>query len=242
MQIPPEIVFRGVDRTSYLDIINKEIAKLEKVCDSITSTRVAVESSQNRHQVGNTFRVRIDVRIPDHREIKVERSSAALKKTSARLAQMETETALEEESGPGTGKILGRGPARKGGLKEMALPELIRRTFDSARREVQQLTEKQAGDVKVPAQQQSLAVVEKLFEDDDYGFLRTMDGRQLYFNKNSVLHNHWAHMTVGAAVRFSEELGKKGPQATTVEMVSKPGAAESHGELHELPTTAATRR
>jgi cold shock CspA family protein len=242
MKIAPEIVFRGVTRDPFIDdIINKEIAKLEKVNDFIVSTRIAVEATQKSHRTGNAYRVRIDVRIPDHREIKVERSSGALKRTSERLAQMETTLALEERPESENTKNLVRNQGRKGGLKEMALPELIRKTFDSARREVKKIADKQAGQVKLPAQQQKLAMVEKIIPGEDYGFLRTLDGRQLYFHRNSVLHNHWERLTVGVAVRYTEELGKKGPQATTVEMVEKMGAVEEHGEMHELPSMAATR-
>jgi cold shock CspA family protein len=243
MKIAPEIVFRGVARDPFIDdIIVKEIAKLEKVNDSIISTRIAIEAGQKSHRTGNSYRVRIDIRIPDHREIKVERSSSALKRTSERLAQKETTLAMEEQSESENTKNLVRNQGRKAGLKEMGLPEIIRKTFDSARREAKKIVDKQAGQIKVPAQQQKLAMVERVIRDEDYGFLRTLDGRQLYFHRNSVLHNHWERLTVGVAVRYTEELGKKGPQATTVEMVEKMGAAEEHEELHELPGLTASRK
>jgi cold shock CspA family protein len=237
MKLEPEVVFRGVARDPFIDdIINKEIDKLESVCDSIISTRIAIEALQKSHRTGNSYHVRINIRIPDHQEITAERSSDALKRTSERLAQKETTIALAEQpESDNNMKNLVRSQGRKAGLKEMALPELIRKTFDSARREVNKIVDKQAGQVKAPPQQQKLAMVERVIRDEDYGFLRTLDGRQLYFHRNSVLHNHWERLTVGVAVRYTEELGKKGPQATTMEMVEKMGAAEEHEELHELP-------
>jgi cold shock CspA family protein len=115
------------------------------------------------------------------------------------------------------------------------LQALIRRTFDSARRQLEKETEKQRGEEKTSAQLQTQAVVEKIFRDEGYGFLRSLDGQQVYFHQNSVLHDHWNTMTAGAIVRYVPELGEKGLQASTVEMVNKPGVAEMHNELHDLP-------
>lgn len=52
--------------------------------------------------------------------------------------------------------------------------------------------------------------------DDAYGFLETPEGREVYFHKNSVLNNHFDDLKVGSKVRFSEEIGEEGPQATSV--------------------------
>jgi len=235
MKIPPEIVFRGVDATPAIDdLITREISKLEQVCSYITSARIAVERTQGRHKTGNSYRLRIYIRIPDRREIKVERSSKAPRITTARIARMESQTELQEEPEI-NGKLPKRSLGPRSGLRQPELPELIRRTFETARREVQRVIQKQAGDVKIPAQEKSVAMVEKLFEEEDYGFLRTTEGEQLYFHRNSVLHNHWDHLNPGVAVRYSAEMGKKGLQATTVELVEKPGKREMHSELHDLP-------
>ncbi len=51
----------------------------------------------------------------------------------------------------------------------------------------------------------------------DYGFLSTSDGRELYFHRNSVLGDGaWGRLEIGDEVRFAEEDGIKGPQASTV--------------------------
>ena len=59
----------------------------------------------------------------------------------------------------------------------------------------------------------------------------------MYFHRNSVLHNHWERLSVGTGVRYEPQLGEKGMQASTVELVDKHGAAEAHGRLHDLPGT-----
>jgi len=210
MQVPPEIVARNVEVTPYVDrLITRGIDKLEQVCDYIISVRIALEQEQGSHQTGNPYRMRIDVRIPDRSDVVVEHSSRA--------------------------QLLGHSPLRKSGAKEEPLTALIRRTFESARRQLEKAVDKQRGYVKTPAQLPAEAIVEKLFREQEYGFLRTLGGEQVYFNRNSVLHKHWEHMRVGALVRYTPEMGEKGLQASTVEMVAKSGALEAHNELHDLP-------
>jgi cold shock CspA family protein/ribosome-associated translation inhibitor RaiA len=53
---------------------------------------------------------------------------------------------------------------------------------------------------------------------DGYGFITTPEGREIYFHKNSVLDG-FADLEVGQEVRFEEEEGDKGPQASTVKIV-----------------------
>jgi cold shock CspA family protein len=43
-----------------------------------------------------------------------------------------------------------------------------------------------------------------------------MDGREIYFHKNSVLDDKFKTLEVGTEVRFAESNGDKGPQASTV--------------------------
>ncbi len=60
--------------------------------------------------------------------------------------------------------------------------------------------------------------VNSLFPKEGYGFIQTRDGRDIYFHRNSVLDGAFDRLSPGAEVRFSEEEGEKGPQASTVEM------------------------
>ena len=47
-------------------------------------------------------------------------------------------------------------------------------------------------------------------------FSKTLDGSEIYFHKHSVLHDAFDRLTIGSRVAFSEELGEKGEQASTV--------------------------
>ena len=58
--------------------------------------------------------------------------------------------------------------------------------------------------------------VAKFVAGEGYGFIETADGRKVYFHRNSVLDDAFEHLTVGSEVRFVEEMGEKGPQATSV--------------------------
>ncbi len=60
---------------------------------------------------------------------------------------------------------------------------------------------------------------------DGYGFIETPDGREIYFHRNSVLDADFDRLDVGDLVRFHEEAGEKGPQASTVRMAEKLVAA-----------------
>jgi cold shock CspA family protein/ribosome-associated translation inhibitor RaiA len=52
----------------------------------------------------------------------------------------------------------------------------------------------------------------------DYGFIEG-DGHGIYFHRNSVVGGHFDRLRVGSRVRFTEEEGEKGPQASTVKMI-----------------------
>jgi cold shock CspA family protein/ribosome-associated translation inhibitor RaiA len=51
---------------------------------------------------------------------------------------------------------------------------------------------------------------------EDYGFLLTRDGGQLYFHRNSVLSGDFDALRRGSAVSYVEEMGDTGPIATKV--------------------------
>jgi cold shock CspA family protein len=107
-----------------------------------------------------------------------------------------------------------------------SLEHIIRETFEAARKQLRELVEKQRREVKIHSQQEVTAIVEKLYPQDGYGFIRTMEGRQLYFHRNSVLHNDFNRIKIGSSVRYFEEEGEDGPQASTVQVFDRPGKSK----------------
>jgi cold shock CspA family protein len=61
----------------------------------------------------------------------------------------------------------------------------------------------------------------KLDSKGGFGFLETKDGREIYFHQNSVLDGKFRQLAPGTRVPFSEEVGEKGPQASTVGVLGK---------------------
>lgn len=107
------------------------------------------------------------------------------------------------------------------------MPALINLAFGAIERQLKKTValrrhdERSHGDGGQPH-----GVIEKLFDGQGYGFIRTLgDDRQFYFHRNSVLNGDFDRLSIGAEVRFSPELGENGPQASSVQLVSKPGAA-----------------
>lgn len=99
--------------------------------------------------------------------------------------------------------------------EEEDLPVAIREAFDAMRRRLEDYARRQRGTVKTH-EGPGAARVSKLFPQEGYGFLETPDGREIYFHSNSVLPPGFAQLQVGMAVRFVEEQGYEGPQASTV--------------------------
>ncbi len=60
-----------------------------------------------------------------------------------------------------------------------------------------------------------------LVPEEDYGRIETPDERVIYFHRNSVLDNAFDKLEVGSEVRFVEEMGERGPQASTLTLVGK---------------------
>jgi cold shock CspA family protein len=91
----------------------------------------------------------------------------------------------------------------------------IRDVFMAARRKLQDEARLLRGDVK-HREGPPHAVVGTLLTEENYGFLETEDGREIYFHRNSVANGGFDRLSVGARVAFSEAEGEKGPQATFV--------------------------
>jgi ribosomal subunit interface protein len=96
----------------------------------------------------------------------------------------------------------------------------IQRAFDAAQRRLQDRARRRRGDVKTRSDVPTGRVV-RLFPYEGYGFLETIDGRELYFHRNSVLRRGFPRLEVGTEVRYAEEDGKRGPQASTVAVVRR---------------------
>jgi len=88
--------------------------------------------------------------------------------------------------------------------------------FDAMRRQLEEYARQRRGSVKMHEDPLLVGRVTKLVPAKECGFLETPDGREVYFHRNSVLSPGFDSVTVGTEVRFVEEQGHEGPQASTV--------------------------
>jgi len=96
----------------------------------------------------------------------------------------------------------------------------IRDAFDATRRQLQEYARKRRGDVKqheVPPH----GSISSLSPEQNFGRILTTDGRDIYFHRNSVINTDFHAIAVGDEVRFVEEAGEEGPQASSVQIIGK---------------------
>jgi cold shock CspA family protein/ribosome-associated translation inhibitor RaiA len=119
------------------------------------------------------------------------------------------------------GEVLAtREPSENKEYKEIAVS--IRDAFNSAARQLEDYVRIQRGAVKSCVRNPH-ARISKLMPDENYGFLRTSDGREIFFHRNSVLKEGFDLLKIGTEVAFSEEEGERGAQASTVMLVGRHG-------------------
>lgn len=92
----------------------------------------------------------------------------------------------------------------------------IRDAFKAARSRLDEEAAVVRGDVK-PHEELPVGRIGTLSDEaGGYGFIQTADGREVYFHHNAVQGEDWEDLAVGDVVRFREELGEQGAQATVV--------------------------
>ena len=185
MRIPLEISFHGMSRSESIEqIIHKDVAKLERVCDRLISCRVGVKQDQKSSKTANPFRIRIEMRVPPGHNLVVTNTS---------------------------------------GLKEAAddLPTTVKNTFKSAQRKLKQLVEKQQGERKSHPEQEISGIITKIFSQEGYGFLRSLEGDEIYFHRNSIVNDDFDQLQPGTGVSYTVEAGEKGLQASSVQVLER---------------------
>ena len=92
--------------------------------------------------------------------------------------------------------------------------------FKRARRQLQDNARELQGQVK-HHEGSPIGTVVRLDPSGEFGFLETSDGGEIYFHRNSVLDGAFSRLAVGTRVTFTEGVGEKGPQASTVKLLGK---------------------
>lgn len=119
---------------------------------------------------------------------------------------------------PGRELVVSRDPEQSHAHEDAYVA--IRDAFDAMHRQLEDYARKLRGDVKMHEVPSHGRIVE-LVSDEGFGRIETPDGRSIYFHRNSVLDADFDKLEKGQEVRFSEEQGERGPQASTVHLVGK---------------------
>lgn len=98
----------------------------------------------------------------------------------------------------------------------------IRDTFSAAKRKLEDHARIRRGRVKshdVPPHGR----VVRIDREQGFGFVELDDGYEVYFHRNSVVNGGFDSLEIGSDVRLAidEKEGKRGPQATTVQLIGK---------------------
>jgi len=207
MKIPLQITFRHMPPSPAIEEnIREKAAKLDDLHDGIMGCRVAVEAPHRHHHKGKAYVVRIDLTVPG--------GELVINREPKRLVAKKANGAEEPE---GDFAELHE-PSKHAAHEDVYVA--IRDAFNAAGRKLQNHARRRRGQVKVH-EPQPVARIASLLPMEDHGFLLTPDGREVYFHRNSVLAPGFDRLEIGHEVHFAEELGDKGPQASTVRLAGK---------------------
>ncbi|MEY4063950.1 MAG: hypothetical protein RIR26_158 [Pseudomonadota bacterium] len=96
----------------------------------------------------------------------------------------------------------------------------LRDAFSSIRRQLIKHKDKMRSDFHV-SETLPHGIVKNIYPFEDYGIIETIDAREIYFHRNSVVDGSFDRVTVGDILRFREEAGEKGPQASSVHVTGR---------------------
>lgn len=186
MQVPPEIAFRNIEGSPWIEeVIHEHLADLEKIFDRLTSCRIRVERRQKNERGTIPPVVRIELGIPGFSNIVVSHEPKRLQK---RFQSPDIHNAISEAFR----------------LAEKQLTEWKDKHNTPNR------------DGGHDSQNQFSGTVSDLPDAADYGFLTTKEGGQLYFHRNSLLTGAFEDLRPGDEVLYVEEMADTGPVASKV--------------------------
>jgi ribosomal subunit interface protein len=96
----------------------------------------------------------------------------------------------------------------------------IRDAFDAVRRQLDGYVSRRRGEVKTHEPELRGRII-AIVPERDFGRIATMDGREIYFHRNSVVGARFDTLVVGTEVRLVETTGAEGPQASTVHVLGR---------------------
>jgi cold shock CspA family protein/ribosome-associated translation inhibitor RaiA len=204
MEIPLHVTFRNMAASAAIEAnVKEKAAKLASLYEGILDCRVIIEAPHRHHHKGKSFNVRIDLSVPGA-ELVVNREPKRLKPAKVDNPELPEAAMVEHHE-----------PSKHAAREDVYVA--IRDAFNAAGRKLQDYVRRRRGKIKIH-ETAPRAQISKLFPEEDYGFLETPDGREIYFHRNAVSGANFDHLEPGTEVLFAEEMGEKGPQATSVRL------------------------
>ncbi|WP_133718741.1 HPF/RaiA family ribosome-associated protein [Methylocaldum gracile] len=119
---------------------------------------------------------------------------------------------------PGDELVVSRDPGKDHAHEDAYVA--IRDAFDAARRQLEDYARRVRQDIKAHEVMPHGSIAQ-INPEGDYGMIETPDGRLIYFHRNSVVQGDFDKLGIGDTVRFVEEMGEQGPQASSVAVEGK---------------------
>lgn len=93
----------------------------------------------------------------------------------------------------------------------------IRDSFDAAQRQLEDVVRKMSGHLVKPVPMKMHGKILRLVSEEGFGFIGASDGREFFFRRESMASpDQWHTLEIGTSVRFTEQVGEKGPYAAAV--------------------------
>lgn len=180
--------------------------------DSLTE-RIDGHLERLERQCGNMRRCNVSVELLNHR-----------------CGKLGSYKVVIEVDVPGERLVVGHEPEASARGDAFAA---ISAAFEAMGRRLKKYMELLRRETKHHVESKGKGRIQRLFPYEGFGFISTEDGREIYFNENSVLGADFEDLEAGTPVRYAEEAGDKGPQASTVQVIksgrSKPAAGFASG-------------
>ena len=119
------------------------------------------------------------------------------------------------------GREINIGRAPKQDERYADLTFAVDNAFRRARRRLQDQARLMRGQTK-QHENQPIGTVVRIDASGEFGFLEGADGQEIYFGRNSILGDA-SKIELGTRVSYVEEMGEKGPQASTIKILGKHG-------------------
>jgi ribosomal subunit interface protein len=98
------------------------------------------------------------------------------------------------------------------------LPTVVIDAFDKAERQLKTLVARQRGETK--KHEAPVAVISQLDLANGSGVITDLQGRDIQFDRSSVIGKDFEKLAVGMAAVYTEEEGALGPRATTMSVLA----------------------